>query len=118
MKLFVCVFLLFMFNPVKANDVVHATSEDIAEFDSLFGETPQPSQGDSKKFKKSPPAGEKNNPREKFNMGNDPGPRANNSPRRKGPPRDDRERLRRRPPPPPGSKPPPNGEMPPPPPPN
>ena len=92
-----------------AEDIVHATSEDIAEFDQFLANEPmvQPKDKPAPREEKVPPtkgARDEFRKSERGDMGNRPESRP---PRRKGPPRDDRERGRRNPPPKPGEGPPP-----------
>ena len=116
--LFIIIFILA--SPVYADDIIHATSEDISEFDSLIADEPlePPPEGDKKRIKdKDGDKGKKKKgPRYQFrgDLGERPGgkPGAKKGP--KGPPKDDRERGRRNPPPPKNG---PGGGGPPPPPP-
>ena len=125
-------FVLFMSFSVSvlADDIFHATSEDINEFDQFLEDQPM-IDADKPALKKKEIKGDKIKPppREAFNQeaNRPPGPQGADGPRAqgdmKGPPRDDRERRRRRPPPgfgpEGGSKPPPPpGGSPPPPPPS
>ena len=130
---FVC--LLTWSIPSWADDIKHATTEDIAEFDQFLANQPEisekppkPGKGDKgEKGKGEKPAGEgkgprpAKNPRAAFKGGDQPGqnmgqPPGGKRPPRKGPPRDDRERGRRNPPPKPGGGGPMQGGPPPPPP--
>ena len=107
-----CLLLLFAF-PVLAEDVIHATTEDINEFDDLLAnepldeiKKPNASSGEKKpkgKDGKNSKGDQKAKPpRDKFNEGKGPKNDMNDKSgkrNRKGPPKDDRERGRRKPPP-------------------
>lgn len=82
--------LILLSLPSYGDDIFHATSEDIAEFDKLLEAQPMERPPIAKSKSKSQHRGAK-------------GPSANLPSERRGPPRDDRERGRRNPPPkPPG----------------
>lgn len=113
MKRKILVFLIFTAFSISSmgEDIIHATSEDIGEFDQLLENQPMAKEGQPKKKQKL-------RPRDGFMKGKG---RSGNGPqgrRPKGPPRDDRERGRRKPPPHKGGPGGPGGGNPPPPPPN